>query len=104
MPKPNLFDPSVGLLRIGKISPKGYNTKNNKVYIELNDGGVRSPNPDVEVNLPLGLFYNNGICIGTLPEPGTPVIIGQGIGDEYFFVSFAAGNINLTDYLKPGEL
>ena len=104
MSKPNIFDPAVGLLRIGNISSKGYNPANGKTFIELNDGPASSASTIVEVNIPLGLFYNNGLCIGTKPKSGTPVIIGQGYGGEYFFVSFCVENTNFLPELNSDEL
>jgi len=53
----------------------------------------------VEAQSPFSLFYNNGLFIGTLPVKGTPVVVGQGAGGKYYFVSFLAEN--LTNNFSP---
>lgn len=53
---------------------------------------------------PHSLFYNNGLFIGTLPVNGTPVVVGQGSGGQYYFVSFLAENIPVVPTLTLGEL
>ena len=58
----------------------------------------------VEVQAPHALFYNNGLFIGTLPVEGTPVVVGQGVGGKYHFVSFLAENLPIVPNLTLGEL
>jgi hypothetical protein len=99
------FDPSVGLLQ--KATILKYIPGTDKVLVKLAHGqsALKGQNPlvPIEIQAPHGLFYNNGLFIGTLPAEGTPVIIAQG-NTGYHFVSFIAENINKVPDLKSGEL
>ncbi len=88
----NLFDESVGLLKRGTI--KGYNEKTGDMEVELHISPAMSNNPTVPVQCPHSMFYNNGLFMGTFPDPETPVIIAQGSGNKWYFVSFLAENVD----------
>jgi len=104
MPLPNKYNQAVGLLKIGAISSKGYNISTGKVFVQLNEASSISNNTPIEIQLPLALFDNDGMFIGALPKPGTPVVVGQGVGGQYHFVSWAAQNITNLPIIKLGEL
>ncbi len=70
----NIYNPSVGLFYNGIISPKGYNSSTGKVSVQLYDDKNKNT---VDVYLPTSLFNNNGLFIGTVPSPGTPVTLGK---------------------------
>jgi len=99
----NTFDRSVGLLKKGSVSLKPSNNRN-KIYVEIPEGNSKSSKIPKEIYLPVSLINNNGIFIGTLPEPGTPIIVGQGDGNEHHFVSFYAEDRNKIPNLHLGEL
>lgn len=89
----NSFDESVGLLKRGSIV--GYNNGVLSVRL-INAPAIKgNQNLPVEVQAPHSLFYNNGLFIGTMPVEGTPVVVGQGSGGKYYFVSFLAENKNI---------
>lgn len=99
---PNKFNEEVGLLRKGWID--NYDIDRKILNVKLNNAPITSNNPAIPVPLPQTLFYNNGIYIGSLPLPGTPVVVGQGSGSQYFFVSFLAENLPTIPTLSLNEL
>lgn len=103
----NKFDEPVGLLKRGSI--RNYIHSKGIIQVQLANGqqALKGQNPLslIDVPAPHSLFYNNGLFIGTLPAIGTPVIIGQGSGGQYYFVSFLAENIiSNVPNLKLDEL
>lgn len=98
----NLLNEEVGLLRRGAI--ESYDPIRGIIRVKLNNAPSSSGNPPVDVPAPYSLFFNNGLFIGTKPAPGTPVVLGQGSGGQYYFVSFLAENLPLVPDLNLGEL
>ncbi len=102
----NKFDEVVGLLKRATIV--NYIPNRGIIQVKLANGqqAVKGQNPLVPIDIaaPHGLFYNNGLFIGTLPNIGTPIIIGQGSGGQYHFVSFVAEDLSKVPALKLGEL
>jgi len=97
------YEESVGLLKRGTIVK--YNS-NGTIQVQLtNNSAVRGQYPStINVPAPHSLSYNNGSFIGTLPSRGTPVIVGQGRGGEYHFVSFVTENPNTVPNLEEGVI
>jgi len=102
MPNIHTFDEKVGLLRRGWID--SYDATRNIIKVKLNIAVSAKTNTPVEVPAPHALFYNNGLFIGTTPQPGTPVVVGQGSGGQYYFVSFLVENVPIMPSLSSGEL
>lgn len=102
----NKFDEAVGLLKRATIV--NYLPARGIIQVKLANGqqALKGQNPlvPIDVPAPYGLFYNNGLFIGTAPDIGTPVIIGQGSGGQYHFVSFISENLTKVPTLKTGEL
>lgn len=99
----HVFDEQVGLLRTGAIT--GYDDERGILKVKLNSAtSIRGQAQAISVPAPHGLFYNNGLFIGTRPVPGTPVVVGQGSGGQYYFVSFLAENLPVVPTLTTGEL
>jgi len=98
------FDPPTGLLQRGSIA--GYDPVRGTIQVQLNNApAVKGQNRlTVEVPAPYSLFLNNGLFIGTVPDRGTPVVVGQGLGGNYYFVSFLAENIPVVPQLTQNEL
>lgn len=84
----NVFNKSVGLLKLGSISPRGYNPATGKIFVQLNESVAVSKNDPIEVFLPLSFSSSNGMCIGSIPAPGTQVTVSQQSGGQYYFVSY----------------
>jgi len=84
---------SVGLLQRGTIV--SYDQGTGILKVKLANAPVIKGQQTVPVSVqaPHALFYNNGLFIGTFPVYGTPVIVGQGTGGQYHFVSFLAEDI-----------
>jgi hypothetical protein len=101
----NMHDEAVGLLKRATILK--YLPDEDAMLVKLATGSHptkgNSPLAPIKVKAPHGLFYNNGIFIGTLPDAGTPIVIGQG-NTGYHFVSFLSENLPKVPVLKAGEL
>jgi len=102
MSNPNILNEEVGLLYRGWIDH--YDPDTDSIYVKLNISSNVTFNQAVKVPAPHSMFYNNGLFIGTFPAYGTPVVVGQGGGGQYYFVSFLAENLPAVPYLKLGEL
>lgn len=102
MPNPNLLNEQVGLTQTGWID--SYNPITDTLFVKLNNAPITSNNPAIEVPGPHVMFYNNGMYIGTLPAPGTPVILAPGSGGQYHFVAFKSENLDILPELTLGEV
>jgi hypothetical protein len=102
MPNTSIFNEEVGLLRRGAI--ESFDEGRGVIKVKLNTATAGSSNTAVEIPAPHALFYNNGLYIGTRPKPGTPIVVSQGSGGQYFFVSFLAENLPKVPSLKLDEL
>lgn len=104
MSNTNRFDEKVGLLREATIV--GYDPINDTIDIQLNNAQALKGKSRISIPAPTPhvLFQNNGLFIGTNPIVGTPIIVGQGSGNQYYFVSFKAVNLDILPQLKSGEL
>jgi hypothetical protein len=102
--KTGLFDPPVGLLQRGSIT--GYDPVKGTMQVQLNvASAVKGQNRlVVDVPAPHTMFYNNGLFIGTLPSQGTPVVVAQGLGGNYYFVTHLAENLPVVPNLTQDEL
>lgn len=100
----NKWDEPVGLLKRGTIV--GYNSINDTIQVNLNTApAVKGQRPiTIDVPAPHTMFYNNGMFMGTLPVYGTPIVVGQGSGNQYYFVSLLAENLPVLPDLSLGEL
>ncbi len=99
---PNILNEEVGLLKRGAI--ESFDQVRNVIKVKLNVASATSSNPSIDVPAPHSLFYNNGLYIGTRPKPGTPVVVGQGSGGQYYFVSYLAENLPILPMLNMDEL
>lgn len=101
---PNIFDEEVGLLQAGSIV--GFDSIRNIIKVKLsNISSLRGQNSlPLDIPAPFSLFYNNGLFIGTKPNIGTPVVVAQGSGGQYYFVSFLAENLPVIPTLNDNEL
>jgi hypothetical protein len=99
-----MYNESVGLLKRGTVVE--YISKRGVIKVKLNSASsIKGTQAlPVEVQAPHSLFYNNGLFIGALPALGTPVIVGQGSGGSYHFVSFMAEDLSKVPNLKSGVL
>jgi hypothetical protein len=88
-----LFDESVGLLQRARIT--GFIPDQNEMLVSIINSVASKGAPvtwgdgnGIAVSYSPSLFYNNGLFIGTYPDIGTVIIIGQGSSGKYYFVSF----------------
>lgn len=94
----------VGPLRLAKITR--YNKERGFIECELDLTNNTIPNDAKtrRVQVPFPLYSINGSFIGTYPTPGTPVIIGQGEGAQWYFVAYKVSNVPQTPNFKEGDL
>ncbi len=94
----------VGLLRLAKIIK--YNKERGLIECELEftNNGVPNDSKIKRVQVPFSLYSTNGSFIGTYPTPGTPVIIGQGEGSQWYFISYRVANVPQIPNFKEGDL
>src|SRR5258708_39125139 len=92
----NSLDESVGLLKRGTVV--AYLPDKGILRVRLNTAPAIKgrQNLPVDVPMPHTLFANNGLFIGTMPVEGTPVIVSQGSGGQWYFISFIPENIPLV--------
>lgn len=104
MNRTGLFDPPVGLLQRGSI--KGYDPTRDTIQVQLNTAPAIKGQDRIVIDVPAphSMFYNNGLFIGTLPAIGTPVVVAQGLGGNYYFVSHLAENLPVVPTLTQNEL
>jgi len=99
----NSLDIPVGLLKRGTIVK--YNPTKDTIKVQLNENSASKGQPlPVEMPAPHTMFFNNGLFMGTKPQEGTPVVVGQGIGGQYYFVSFLAEDVSNIPTLNSNEL
>lgn len=99
---PNLFDEPVGLLKTGTI--KSYDPQSGTIKVKLNIISAMRTSQIVDVPVPHSMFYNNGVFIGTYPQPGTPVVLAQGSGSQWYFISYLADNPGLVPEVELGKI
>jgi hypothetical protein len=85
-----------GLLQVATI--KNY-TDNNRIEIIIGS----SPRL-YTIDMPYSLFYDNGICIGSLPAKNSQILVEQALGGSYYFVSFLNQKSGYAPSLHEGEL
>ncbi len=100
----DIFNEKVGLLKDGTIVSFDPATATMEVQLNTAPAVKGQRRITVTVPAPHALFHNNGLFIGTYPHVGTPVVVGQGSSNQYFFVSFKSENVSLVPDLKQGEL
>ena len=57
-----------------------------------------------KVQVPFAFYSSEGMFMGGKPKLGTPIIIGQGEGTQWYFVSFLVSNVPTIPNLEDGEL
>jgi len=94
-----------GQLRLGKIV--FYDLNRGMARVELSNSTEMAGDPlTVSITIPVGVFSNDGIFVGSLSKINTPVVVARGEGTNWYFVSYVASrnnSVKLPD-LKEGEL
>jgi hypothetical protein len=107
MPVPPIPRPHVpvGILRRAFIS--SVNQQQGFITAEIDTSSTTLPNDTQKkrrVQIPFSFYSVEGLFLGGLPKVGTPIIIGQGEGTSWYFVSFNVSNISQLPVLNDGEL
>lgn len=99
------FDESVGLLQKGTVV--SFDPSKNLMQVSIpTASSAKGSSWQTPFDIPYspGLMSSNGLFIGTYPEVGTQVIVGQGGGNQYYFVSFLADGFSELPELEAGTL
>lgn len=93
-----------GITRLGKIVK--YNKDRGFIEVELDFTNQTIPNDSKikKVQVPFSLYSIAGPLITAFPTLGTPVIIAQGEGGNWYFQSFRVSNFNDIPNLNDGDL
>lgn len=93
----------VGLLRLATVL--NYDPQKGLLEVNLDLSNITINNEtSKKIQIPFSFYSVGGLFIGGIPDPGTPVIVGQGEGGKWYFVSFLVSNTPSTPKLKDGEL
>lgn len=98
------FEEPVGLLKLGTIEriDQSSGTMDVKLDLSVSAANYTSAIPKT-IQIPYSLTSINGIFAGGLPNRGTPVVIGQGSGNQHYFVSYLNNNQISIPTLSDGE-
>ncbi len=92
-----------GQLRLGKIV--GYDLSRGTARVELsNSTELAGSAMTITIPIPVGVFSNDGIFVGSLAKINTPVVVGRGEGTDWCFVSYVINNPSKLPSLSEGEL
>jgi len=95
----------VGLLRLATVLD--YDSKKGLLEVNFDLSNITINNETTgKIQIPFSFYSVGGLFIGGIPDPGTPVIVGQGEGggNKWYFVSFLVSNTPSIPKLKSGEL
>lgn len=93
----------VGLLRLATV--KSYDSQKGLLTVNLDMSNITINTETKKViKIPFSFYSVGGLFIGGIPDPGTPIVIGQGEGGNWHFVSFIVNNTPSLPKLKSGEL
>lgn len=99
------FDESVGLLQKGTIV--GFDPSRNLLQVSIpTASSAKGSTWQTPFDIPYSpsMLSTNGIFVGSYPEVGTQVIVGQGGGNQYYFVSFLADGFTGLPSLEQNTL
>lgn len=86
----NIFDEVVGLLKEATVL--GYDDTSKKVRIQLDNSNFSKGNStSIEIPLP-SAFMSDSSFIGGEPIRGSKIVVGQGSGNQYYYVSSISKN------------
>ena len=93
----------VGLLRLAKVV--SHNPQRGFIEAELDMSAQTIPQDRKRrVQVPFSFYSVSGAFIGGKVQAGTPIIIGQGEGGSWYFVSFRVSNLSQIPDLVDGEI
>jgi len=98
-----IFNEPVGLLRRAKIID--YNDVTKTIRIQLNtSNAIKGNSSPIEIPVPVCMSFDNGLFIGGKPKKGSDIIVGQGSGNQYYYVSAISNNLLNVPNLKDDEI
>lgn len=95
----NIFNEPVGLLKRAKIL--SYNDNSKTIRIQLYTGNsIKGNSSSIEIPVPSALIFDNGAFIGSKPKKGSDIVVGQGSGNQYYYVSGLSNSLLNIPQLK----
>ena len=93
----------VGLLRLATV--KSYDSQKGLLTVNLDMSNITINTETTKtIKVPFSFYSVSGLFIGGVPDPGTPIVVGQGEGGAWYFVSSLVNNTPSIPKLKSGEL
>jgi len=93
----------VGLLRLATV--KSYDSQKGLLTVNLDMSNITINTETTKtVKIPFSFYSVSGLFIGGVPDPGTPLVVGQGEGGVWYFVSFITNNTPEIPKIRSGEL
>lgn len=98
----------VGLLRLATVIKVDTSSGIIDANLDFSNVTVQS-NTSRKIQIPFAHYSNEGLFIGGYPDPGTQIVVGQGEGGKWYFVSFYSTAFyqksgSTPPKLNPGEL
>lgn len=98
-----IFDEPVGLLREATIV--SYDETKKTIKVQLDNSPVSKGNSTlIDIQAPFSLTFNNGLFVGTNPTKNTKIVIGQGSGNQYYYVSSLSKDLSKVPEVKKDNL
>jgi len=99
----NKFDDPIGLLKRAKIIK--YNEFEKTISIQLNtSNALKGTSALIDIPIPSSIMFDNGVFIGARPKEGSDIIVGQGSGNQYYYVSSISNNLLNVPELKTDSI
>jgi len=93
----------VGVMRLARII--SYDTTAGKAKVRLASVAESiTPGADIDIFIPNGFYSDDGLFIGGLVKSNTPIVIAQGEGGKWYFISFLMTTGAKSPTLIPGQL
>lgn len=93
--------------KLRKAVIKNYDPKRGIITAQIDTNSQALPvgkQSERFVQIPFSFYSVDGLFIGGRPKAGTPIIIGEGEGTNWYFVSFMVANVPQIPDMVEGEL
>lgn len=91
----------VGILRLATVISYDSATGQLEANLDMSNITINTETTK-KIKIPFSFYSVGGLFIGGIPDPGTPIVVGQGEG-KWYFVSYI-NNTPTSIKLKTGEL
>lgn len=100
-----LTSEKIGLLKIATIVGVDSATGTAEIRFDFSESpNLKQTTQPTKIRIPYNLASNNGLFIGSQPQIGTSIIVGQGSSNQYFFVSYFPNNKDILPSLDQDKI